>query len=90
MRQVSAKTLILLASLLAVVVILQLGVSLPSAKADVIWLDDEPVDPNTPDEPEPQPEIAAGAKVWLDDEPVDPNTPDEPEPQPEAIVGIPA
>jgi len=93
MKQVSVRTLVLLAELLAVVVVCQLlPVWTPSARAAMVWLDDEPIDPNAPDESEnPQPEsiAAVGSRVWLDDEPIDPNAPDEPEnPQPEVSIGV--
>ena len=80
--------LLALAAVLAVAAVQQFLVWTPPAAAATVWLDDEPVDPNLPDEGDnPQPEnVGAGSWVGLDDEPTDPNVPDEADnPQPESI-----
>ncbi|MBN1359142.1 MAG: hypothetical protein JW993_01050 [Sedimentisphaerales bacterium] len=78
MQRVSVKTLVLLLLLLAVVIAHQHIACVPSARAGVLWLED---DPNDPGDPGPEYGLGGARWVWLEVTPTDPNDPNEPLPE---------
>jgi len=85
-KQTPVRTLLLLVGLFAAVVVYQSAALTPTARASIVWLEDDPnevADPNESTEPMPE---SVGAFVWLEDDPnevADPN--ESAEPMPESV-----
>jgi hypothetical protein len=60
----------------------------PAASARVLWLADDPNDPNESSEPGPESSLWEAQRTWLDVDPQDANEPDEP--LPETVGWMPA
>jgi hypothetical protein len=90
MKQISAKTFMLLLAMLAFAVVCYSTVWTPSVRADTPWWQDEPnqpkdpnqpADPNAPASPVPEMTLSTGSLLWLSVMPADVNEPNQP-PQP--------